>query len=292
VWEGRLIMRLYKVMGAIGVIWVVALVAYSFHHGLGGGIGSDFHGFEDVTLEELFDALNDNELKAKDTYVGKYVRVTGVLSGIDVDGRYIDIDDGAFLTSRSICCNLVTDDVRRQVKKVKKGDEVAVRGKVVDIYEKLLSRGYTIDAHYVDAVSDGEKAGQGESDKGEPEGEDASDEVDEVPADAIVLKAGEAGEYGRYFTVYDGTSATDAGTRLGWFVPAGDYVVENLSDAGAWEQVNYGSAEPVVNADGFPETSGFQNVLVKLHETAEISVPEGGCVYIVEGTTRLALTRR
>ena len=113
-----------------------------------------------------------------------------------------------------------------------------------------------------------------------------------MPEGAIVLEAGVAGDYGRSFEVYGGGSDADVGTRLGWFVPAGDYVVENLGGSGAWEQVNYGSAEPVVNADGHLESSGFQCVLVKPHETAEISVPEGGCVYIVDGDTRLALTRR
>ena len=282
-----------RVSVTLGTIFVAALVALSCHHGLGGGIGSDFRGFEDATLDELFDALDDNELRAKDTYLGRYVRVTGILRDVDVDGAYVTIDDGDFLTSRSIRCDLVTDDARRDAADVSKGDEVAVRGKVTDVFDGLFSRGYTIDAYHVDAVSEAGGGEQGESAEGATEeSEDEQSEAEVVPEGAIVLEAGVAGDYGRSFEVYGGGSDADVGTRLGWFVPAGDYVVENLGGSGAWEQVNYGSAEPVVNADGHLESSGFQCVLVKPHETAEISVPEGGCVYIVDGDTRLALTRR
>lgn len=288
-----MVMLSNRVSVTLGAIFVAALVALSCHHGLGGGIGSDFRGFEDATLDELFDALDDNELKAKDTYLGRYVRVTGILRDVDVDGAYVTIDDGDFLTSRSIRCDLVTDDARRDAADVSKGDEVAVRGKVTDVFDGLFSRGYTIDAHHVDAVSEAGGGEQGESAEGATEeSEDEQSEAEVVPEGAIVLEAGVAGDYGRSFEVYGGGSDADVGTRLGWFVPAGDYVVENLGGSGAWEQVNYGSAEPVVNADGHLESSGFRCVLVKPHETAEISVPEGGCVYIVDGDTRLALTRR
>lgn len=288
-----MVMLSNRVSVTLGTIFVAALVALSCHHGLGGGIGSDFRGFEDATLDELFDALDDNELKAKDTYLGRYVRVTGILRDVDVDGAYVTIDDGDFLTSRSIRCDLVTDDARRDAADVSKGDEVAVRGKVTDVFDGLFSRGYTIDAHHVDAVSEAGGGEQGESAEGATEeSEDEQSEAEALPEGAIVLEAGVAGDYGRSFEVYGGGSDADVGTRLGWFVPAGDYVVENLGGSGAWEQVNYGSAEPVVNADGHLESSGFQCVLVKPHETAEISVPEGGCVYIVDGDTRLALTRR
>ena len=288
-----MVMLSNRVSVTLGAIFVAALVALSCHHGLGGGIGSDFRGFEDATLDELFDALDDNELKAKDTYLGRYVRVTGILRDVDVDGAYVTIDDGDFLTSRSVRCDLVTDDARRDAADVSKGDEVAVRGKVTDVFDGLFSRGYTIDAHHVDAVSEAGGGEQGESAEGATEeSEDEQSEAEVVPEGAIVLEAGVAGDYGRSFEVYGGGSDADVGTRLGWFVPAGDYVVENLGGSGAWEQVNYGSAEPVVNVDGHLESSGFRCVLVKPHETAEISVPEGGCVYIVDGDTRLALTRR
>lgn len=109
-------------------------------------------------------------------------------------------------------------------------------------------------------------------------------------AGSILLEANKAGEYGRTITVYGGGSADDTGTRLGWFVPEGTYTVTNLDESAMWEQVNYGSPEPTLNSDGYNESTGFTAVLVKPHESVEIEIPPGGCLYIVGNSGRLELT--
>jgi hypothetical protein len=49
--EKGVVMLSNRVSVTLGAIFVAALVALSCHHGLGGGIGSDFRGFEDATLD-------------------------------------------------------------------------------------------------------------------------------------------------------------------------------------------------------------------------------------------------
>lgn len=44
-----------------------------------------------VTTDTLFKALDDNALSASDTYKGKYVKLTGILSNIDSDGKYFSL---------------------------------------------------------------------------------------------------------------------------------------------------------------------------------------------------------
>ena len=42
-----------------------------------------------ATVDEMYETLNDNALKAKKTYDGQYVEVTGILGTIDSNGSYI-----------------------------------------------------------------------------------------------------------------------------------------------------------------------------------------------------------
>lgn len=270
------------------IMLVLAIVLY----GCSGGIGSDFHGFEDVTIDELFDALSANALGAKDTYKGKYVRVSGELSKIDESGKYFEIDDGGFLTTRKIRCDVGTDAVRRDISKMARGDKVVVCGKITDVRDSF-SGGYYIDAQKVElaiSTEDGDKTGKAEGSDDESKAAAPAENAD--ASDAIILKARMPGEYGREITTYGGGSEYDTSKRLGWFVPEGTYAVKNLDESSPWEQVNYGNPEPLANSDGILESTQFKNVLIKPNEVAEIHVPEGGCIYITSNTGKLELTRK
>lgn len=279
------------------IMLALAIVLY----GCSGGIGSDFHGFEDVTIDELFDAFSANELGAKDTYQGKYVRVSGELSYVDGSGKFFKIDDGGLFTSKVIRCDIGVDSVRHDISKMSKGDEVVVRGKITSV-GKLLSESYHIDTQYVDLASEDsdETKAKSSEEKDAPKQEATSetkvegDEAVENVAsnDAIILESHIAGQYGREITTYGGGSENDTAKRLGWFVPEGTYDVKNLDKSSSWEQVNYGNPEPLANSDGFMESTQFKNVLVKPSEVAEIYVPEGGCIYITSNTGKLELTKK
>ena len=44
-----------------------------------------------VTVDEMYDELNDNAVNAEEKYGGAYVEVTGILEVIDSDGKYISL---------------------------------------------------------------------------------------------------------------------------------------------------------------------------------------------------------
>ncbi len=86
------------------------------------------------TAKKMLSDLNDNALAANDDYMGKYVKVTGVLSVIDSSGRYIVIDGGG-LSVTGINCKIMTKEQRDKVKKLKRNQKITVLGKVVHVGE-------------------------------------------------------------------------------------------------------------------------------------------------------------
>ena len=97
----------------------------------------------DVT--QLFDELKGNALKAKDTYKNQYVELEGYLSVIDSDGKYISL--GADPKNYDymldgVHCTIKTDEQRKQIMELNKGDKLVIRGKITDVGEVL---GYRLD---------------------------------------------------------------------------------------------------------------------------------------------------
>ncbi len=93
------------------------------------------------TAKKMLSDLNSNALAANDDYLGKYVKVSGVLSVIDSSGRYIAVNDGSF-SLVSIQCMIKTKEQRDRVKKLKRNQKITVLGKVTRVGEVM---GYTID---------------------------------------------------------------------------------------------------------------------------------------------------
>ena len=95
------------------------------------------------SVGEMMDLLEGNALKAESTYQDKYVEITGRLSNIDSDGKYISIvdqnDEWAIL---GIQCYLTTDEQREQVMEMSVDDIVTLRGKIKSVGEVL---GYSLD---------------------------------------------------------------------------------------------------------------------------------------------------
>lgn len=102
----------------------------------------------DVT--ELFDALNNNALKAEKTYNGQYVEITGHLGTIDSSGNYICIgaDENNYdYLFQSIHCNVKSDEQLDKIMELNSNDVITVKGKIVDVGEAI---GYTLD---IDSIS-------------------------------------------------------------------------------------------------------------------------------------------
>ncbi|MEI6579180.1 MAG: hypothetical protein WCN92_06905 [Eubacteriales bacterium] len=95
-----------------------------------------------VTVDNLVDALNENALKASNTYKGKYVELTGKLSTIDSSGNYFSLgvlhDEFSFDT---VLCNIKKEHLNT-VENFKSGQEVTVIGTITDVGEIM---GYSLD---------------------------------------------------------------------------------------------------------------------------------------------------
>ncbi len=89
-----------------------------------------------ITVAELEEALEANAMNASDTYKGNYYAVTGALSNIDSDGKYIGIEDpDAEFTFFTIQCYIKTDEVKDAIKQISKGDVITVYGQITDVGE-------------------------------------------------------------------------------------------------------------------------------------------------------------
>lgn len=99
-------------------------------------------------VSTLVDDLQSNAMKAEQTYLNAYVELTGKLSVIDSDGKYITLDptnnDFSFINVR---CNIKNEEQKSKVIEMLKGDIVTLRGKIKSIGEVL---GYELDIHSID----------------------------------------------------------------------------------------------------------------------------------------------
>lgn len=96
-----------------------------------------------VDIDTLEDALDNNAAAAKDTYNGKYFAVTGRLSVIDSDLKYISIvsttDEWDII---GIHCTIKNEKTKEVVKTLSKDQIITVKGKITDVGEVL---GYYLD---------------------------------------------------------------------------------------------------------------------------------------------------
>lgn len=96
-----------------------------------------------VSATELEDAIQENALKATDTYKDQYLEITGCLDVIDASGKYISINAGSDdWTFVNIQCYIKNDDQKAVIMDMSKGDNIVIKGKCKDVGELL---GYSID---------------------------------------------------------------------------------------------------------------------------------------------------
>lgn len=95
------------------------------------------------TVTELSEDLDSNALKAADKYKGQYVELTGRLSVIDSNGKYISIVDSTDEWAiTGVQCYKKNDEQKQVVMDMSIGDEIVVKGKITDVGEVL---GYFLD---------------------------------------------------------------------------------------------------------------------------------------------------
>lgn len=97
-----------------------------------------------VSMQQLYDELHSNALRAKNTYEDMYIVTVGVLVGVDNDGEYFTIhdpyDDRTWMDN--LLCDITTENQLQTLVNLDEGDIVTVRGKVTTVGEVL---GYSID---------------------------------------------------------------------------------------------------------------------------------------------------
>ncbi len=99
-------------------------------------------------VDQLVDDLEENAMKASDTYLDQYVELTGRLCNIDSSGSYFSIEpvnnEFSFMNVQCYIQNQEQEDI---VKELSMGDVIAVKGKITDVGEIM---GYSLD---IDSIS-------------------------------------------------------------------------------------------------------------------------------------------
>ena len=92
---------------------------------------------------ELMDDLDKNALKAEKKYNDQYVELTGKLSNIDSDGKYISMgpSDDRFIIF-GVQCYIKNDEQSDKVMDMEKGQSLTLKGKIKSVGEVM---GYSLD---------------------------------------------------------------------------------------------------------------------------------------------------
>ena len=99
--------------------------------------------YTSYTVTELSNDLDSNALKASDKYKDQYVELSGTLSVIDSDGKYISIIDSSNEWAIiGVQCYIKDDEQKQAVMDLSIGNKVVVKGKITNVGEVL---GYYLD---------------------------------------------------------------------------------------------------------------------------------------------------
>lgn len=99
--------------------------------------------YQKIDIDELENALEENAAAAKDTYNGKYLEITGRLSTIDSDLKYIAIESTTDEWDlKGVHCSIKNKETKDIVKTLKRDQIIIVKGKITDVGEIL---GYYLD---------------------------------------------------------------------------------------------------------------------------------------------------
>lgn len=102
------------------------------------------------TVDQLVEDLDNNAASAASKYKGQYVELTGQLSVIDSDGKYIAIkpsNDKWFIWD--VQCFVTSEDQKNMILTLKRDQKILVRGKITDVGELL---GYHLDIDSIESV--------------------------------------------------------------------------------------------------------------------------------------------
>lgn len=91
-------------------------------------------------VTELFDALENNAMKAQSDFKDQYVEIEGYLSVIDSDGKYIGVGaapDNYTYILQNVQCYIKNDTQKQQVMEMSTDSPITVRGKITVVGEVM-----------------------------------------------------------------------------------------------------------------------------------------------------------
>ncbi len=103
--------------------------------------------YVDVSVDDLTSLLDENPLKAKNTYEGTYIRLTGVLNNIDASGDYFTLNNGDEWSFASVMCYITDDAALDRIANASMGETLTVCGPVTSVGEIM---GYQMDVDYIE----------------------------------------------------------------------------------------------------------------------------------------------
>ena len=98
--------------------------------------------YTDVTADELVSTLDNNSAAASAKYKGQYLSVTGKLSVIDSDLKYISLSSNDDFSFTTIHCTIKNEEQKQAILNMNKDDVITVKGKCTDVGEIM---GYSLD---------------------------------------------------------------------------------------------------------------------------------------------------
>lgn len=100
-----------------------------------------------ISADELVDIIKKNPLAAQKAFKGKKIAITGKLSTIDSDGKYICLDSSKDFDFTNIQCYIKSDEQKKKIMEKKKGDILTVKGRCKDVGEVM---GYSVDIESIE----------------------------------------------------------------------------------------------------------------------------------------------
>lgn len=102
-----------------------------------------------VSKDDLDDALDKNAAVARETYINKYVEISGKLGTIDSELKYISLKSSTKEWDfRGIHCTIKNKEQKEIIKTLITDQEITIKGKITDVGEVL---GYFLDITEISA---------------------------------------------------------------------------------------------------------------------------------------------
>ena len=102
--------------------------------------------YEKYTVDSMINDLDDNAMRAKQTYLNKLVEVTGRVDHIDDNGDFMMYPVNNKWAIQGVSCSLMTDEQKDQVMNISKGDVISVCGEIALVGDFIA---YNLEVHKI-----------------------------------------------------------------------------------------------------------------------------------------------